>query len=144
MLVVTNAESLGQVLLRLMEQELDANVRILRLTYSDCINQLTRDLIVQTDFFILELFRQYPGGLRAEGLALAERFARHGKGSLIISPLFLAQQVGCHLYWDASSSEPLMDRILNQMMNSRPDHIELDRLTNIFAQFLELPPQHKS
>lgn len=142
LLVITNAEPLAEVIVRLAQRGLESPVRIFSLTYSDCISQLTRDLIEQTDFFVLELLRQYPGGLRAEGLTLAQRLARRGKRVLIVSPLHLAQKLACRTYWDTAASDKLVDRIQNQLTGPRSGLSELNRLTNYFAPLLVLPPQH--
>lgn len=115
---------------------------IFSLIYSNCIRQLTSDLIAQTDLFVLELFRQYPGGLRAEGVALAEKLARRGKRSLIVSPLFLAQHLRCDCYWDVASKDSLAARVARVGTSARPLSTEIKILLDFFAPHLAIPPQH--
>ena len=142
LLVITNAEPLAEVIVRLAQRGIGNPVRVFSLTYSGCISQLTQDLTEQTDFFVLELLRQYPGGLRAEGLTLAQRLARRGKRALIVSPLYLAKKLDCRTYWDTAASDTLVDRIQDQLTGPWSGLSELNRLTNYFAPLLVLPPQH--
>lgn len=142
-LVITNGEMLGMAVTRLIQRRLSDESRVFRLTYSDCVTQLTRELLHDTDWFILELLRQYPGGLRAEGLTLARRLIKSGKPALVISPLYLAQQLNCRMYWDASSADALSERVNRQVFESSPDPGELDRLISRFAPLMALPPQHQ-
>jgi hypothetical protein len=144
LLVLTNANPLGNVIFDLAKNGLGADARIFRMTYSDCVTQLSRELIEETDLFVVELFREYPGGLRAEGVFLAERMVRRGKRALIISAVFLAQQLGCHSYWDVSSTDTLIARIIDRLMATRPQLVEFERLSNVFAAWLEIPSQHET
>mgnify|MGYP001176990314 CR=1 FL=1 len=142
LLLVTSEDSLGVVVAERLRHCLCAGTRILRLTYSDCAMQLTSSLIEQTGFFVVDLLRQYPGGLRAEGVVLAERLARRGKSSLVISPLFVAHQLSCPSYWDVSSTDTLVTRIVERMSVTKPQHEELKDIGAFFMQLLRIPPQH--
>jgi len=143
LLIITNAVPLREVIMRLARQSLPYTARILGLTYADCIRHLTPELVSHTGYFVLELFRQYPGGLRAEGVVLAQRVARQGKILLVISPLSLAARLSCRMYWDASSPDTLSDRLAQLVMLAKPDQSELERISRTFKRFLDLPPQHK-
>lgn len=114
----------------------------LAITYRECEVQLGH-LVEETDLFILELFRHYPGGTRAEGVTLAQRLALRGKASLIVSPLYVPalQQSG---YWDVACGDTLEERIQKFVANPRLALEKLDELAKYFGAFLEIPPQHET
>jgi len=83
-LVITNGEALGMALTRAAQAVLGKHSPVFSITYAETIALLTPQHIKETDFFILELLRTYPGGQRAEGIVLAERLI-YRKPFLIVS-----------------------------------------------------------
>lgn len=143
-LIVTNREPLGAVISRIVQRRMGEGVGVLRLTYADCASMLTPHLLTDTGLFILELLREYPGGLRAEGVTLARRLIKRGKQVLVVSPLYMAEQLNCHMYWDASSTDDLGIRIKQIIEIGRTSVTETEKLLKAFASLLDLPPQHSS
>jgi len=68
---------------------------------------LSPRLLGGTDLFVLELWRTYPTGLRAEGLAVAEELIRQRARPLVVSPLALGNESGVPWYWDLGSEDSL-------------------------------------
>lgn len=114
----------------------------LAITYQECEIQLGH-LVGETDLFILELFRHYPGGMRAEGVTLAQRLALRGKASLIVSPLYVPalHQLG---YWDVACADTLEEHIQKFVANPGFAMEKLDELVNYFGGLLDIPPQHEA
>jgi hypothetical protein len=141
LLVVTDREALGDTIVRIAEQLLGREL-VLATTYTRCEIQLT-ELVEDNDLFVLELLRQYPGGVRAEGVALAQRLFRRGKAVLIVSPLFLPdlQTSG---YWDVAAKDSLGERLERFVRNPGLAMEKFNSVMSCFRRLLELPPQHKS
>ena len=140
-LILTNTEPLGLSLIRAVRTAAGNDVPAFAMTYAESIVLLNPQRIEETDFFILDLFRDYPGGRRAEGIVLAERWL-HRKPFLVISPLYLAEKISCPGYWDISSSDSLIDRIIHIASSPHLCIEGFEVLKNRFTQLLTLPPQH--
>jgi hypothetical protein len=128
--------------IRVVHAQIPSGVQCLSLTYSRCTSQLTDDLIAGVDLFVLDLLRHYPGGIRAEGVALAHQLWKRGKSSLIISPLHCARANLFPLYWDAASSDSLENRIALCLQSDVDPKSPLMTLQSVFKSLLDLPPQH--
>lgn len=140
-LILTDREPLGEALRRAAQAALGPKATIYTMTYHESIALLTSRRSEETDFAILELFRIYAGGNRAEGLVLAERW-KHQRPSLIVSPLHVARELACPGYWDPSDPDPLVDRI--RWIAAFPGQANegRGRLLNHFRGSLDVPPQH--
>jgi hypothetical protein len=77
-MIVGDTLAFGGVIRKIMENALKSSVAIRHTTYDRFRGMLTPRLIKTTQLFILELWRTYSTGLRAEGLAVAEQFMRLG------------------------------------------------------------------
>jgi hypothetical protein len=141
-LILTDLHPLGTALARLLQPELPPHARTFHLLYSECPVYLSLERIRDTRLFILDLFRTYPGGMRAEGVALALQLVRLKKQFLVVSPLSLGRRVNIETYWDLDSEESLVDRIL-RLARSQDAPGDLPRRTvDIFGPLLRVPPQH--
>jgi hypothetical protein len=117
------------------------DVPVFSITYTESLALLTPQRVEETDLFILELFRDYPGGHRAEGVVLAERW-RYRKPFLIVAPLHVAHQVQCLGYWDTAAEDSLVGRIRRILSFPERCNEGFERIQERFAQMLALPPQH--
>jgi len=143
-LVITDREPLGASVQRLLRAKLGKTVAVSAFTYVESLTFLTPERVADTDLFVLELFRHYRGGLRAEGVVLAQRLSGRGKRTLVISPLSLGRQKSCQGYWDVASSDTLADRLQDLTLRGHPaPQSEWDYLRRCFSSFLALPPQHE-
>ncbi len=143
-LAITDRESLGAAVQRLLRAKLGNAVAVSAFTYFESLTFLTPERVADTDLFVLELFRHYQGGLRAEGMVLAQRLVRRGKRTLVISPLSLGRQKNCRGYWDVASSDTLAERLQELILSGHlTPQSEWDYLRRCFSSFLDLPPQHK-
>ncbi len=140
-LIITNNELLGLSLTRVARAAVGQDAPVFSITYAESLALLTPQRIRETDFFILELFRDYPGGRRAEGVVLAKRWM-YRKSFLIVSPLHVSQQIQCPGYWDTEAKDSLVDRIHQIMSTPRYCNEGFDRMKERFMRMLELPPQH--
>lgn len=140
-LIITNHEPLGLSLTRVARAAVGQDAPVFSITYAESLALLTPQRIKETDLFILELFRDYPGGRRAEGVVLAERW-RYRKPFLIVSPLYLAQQIQYPGYWDTAAKDSLTDRIHHLYNSPQQCNEGFDRMKARFMRMLELPPQH--
>jgi len=140
--VITDGDALCDVLIRHARAVFGEN-SVRGFLYSQSEVYLPR-LLDECELFILELFRNYPGGLRAEGVALGNNLVQRGKRTLIFSPLSLSGIISSRFYWDTTDSrsprEALKD-LLGQDSGSREDW---RRIREVFAKHLPIPPQHKS
>jgi hypothetical protein len=140
-LVMTDGESLSQALTRTARLVAGSDTQVYSITYAESPALLTLERVEKTEFFILELFRRYPGGQRAEGVVLAERW-RYRKPFLIVSPLHLAHQIQCPGYWDTAAKDSLVERIRHILSFPERCKQRFDMIQEHFGRMLTLPPQH--
>jgi hypothetical protein len=141
-LVISDNEALMDSVIRVAQAHTLAGVQCLSLAYSRCTSQLTDALIDRVDLFILDLLRHYPGGMRAEGVALAHRLCRRGKRVLVISPLHCANDETAQVYWDTASKDALGSRIAECLKSGESQRALINAMSVRFAPLLDLPPQH--
>jgi hypothetical protein len=141
LLILTNTPALGLALRHSARHALGDDISLASMTYQESIALLTPRRIQETDMFILDLFRDYPGGLRAEGVVLAQRWLPRTP-CLIVSPLYLAHELQCPAYWDVAAEDSLIARI--RQIRDAPFlcRRNFERLTQRFERYLALPPQH--
>lgn len=139
--VITDSEALGASLRCVLLAAMGRDAPVFSLTYAESPALLTPQRISETDLLAVELFRDYPGGLRAEGIVLAERWM-YRKPFLIVSPLYISQQLRCLGYWDIEAEDSLVDRVEYILRSPQECTEGFDRVKKRFARFLALPPQH--
>jgi len=109
-LVISDNEALMDSVIRVAKAHTLTGVQCCSMTYSRCTIHLEAQ-ISGVDLFILDLLRHYPGGMRAEGVTLAQMLWSRGKPALIISPLHCACSNLFPSYWDTASKDTLGSRI---------------------------------
>jgi len=109
-LILCDTRAFGAVTCALLEPVVAEAEPIRAATYERAPNLLTPRTIKETALFIAELWRGYPTGWRAEGLAVAEQLTRLGANVLIVSPLSLGIDAA-ESYWDLASTDSLATRV---------------------------------
>jgi hypothetical protein len=140
-LVITNSVELGCSIQRILCVHFAATAAVFSVTYPESKVLLTPQRVEETSLFVVELFRPYAGGLRAEGLVLADRWRRR-KPSLVVSPLYLAGELHCPGYWDAASEDTLVARVEQIVRFPERCFQGFDGVYRCFKPMLKLPSQH--
>lgn len=138
-LILTDDQALADSLLRIVRAVFAEDV-VKASTYAKTPGILSARL-TDTDVFILGLFRQYPGGLRAEGVTLAGLLIPRGKKVLVVSPLHIPELTINPAYWDTASATKLSG-CLSSLADSSPQRAALAAMQRIFDPLLRIPPQH--
>lgn len=142
-LAISDNVEMGYCLKNILGRHCGDGVNVSSMTFAECQTFLTAERIEETDLFVLELFRSYAGGLRAEGVVLARRL-RHRARYLIISALHLAKGLNCMGYWDTAAEDTLGERVRNVLNTSDTCRDGLDRLEECFGQLMKIPQQHST
>jgi hypothetical protein len=142
-LVITERVELGQSIQRLLTQHFAKGVTVFSFTFAESQMFLTPRRIDETGLFVLDLLRPYPGGLRAEGLVLADRL-RWRAPSLLVSPLYLSEGLECMAYWDTSCEDTLAARAERLLSGSESSMEGFDRIVDCFERMLRIPRQHET
>nr|VFJ43653.1 MAG: hypothetical protein BECKDK2373B_GA0170837_100616 [Candidatus Kentron sp. DK] len=140
-LILTDSEALGLSLTRVLRVAMGRDAPVFSLTYAESPALLTPQRIDESDVLVLDLFREYPGGIRAEGVVLAERWM-YRKPFLIVSPLSISQQLRCPGYWDIEAEDSLVHRVQHTLRFPRECTEGFEHVKKRFGRFLALPPQH--
>ena len=109
-MIVGDTMAFGTMLAAILKGSELAPVRLRHTTYESFRSMLSPRMIRGTDLFILELWRTYPTGLRAEGVAVAEELIRHRARPLVVSPLSFGSDANLSWYWDVACGDSLSDR----------------------------------
>lgn len=116
-LIVGDTAAFGRVISAIMESE-DLDRPIIRhTTYDSFQGILIPRVLRETDLFVLELWRTYSTGLRAEGLAVAEELIRQRSLPLVVSPLAFAEALDLAWYWDMAARDSLAARCKRLLRN---------------------------
>ncbi len=102
-----------------------------------------QDVLRKTSLFVLELFRRYPSGLRAEGIGVARKLMEEGRRFLIISPIGISVAKG--LVWSPEDKQGLVAICESAATNPRiiPGQVQmLDSLSRMFDGYLKIPTGH--
>jgi len=119
--------------------------QIQQTTYDRFSSLLSPRLLQATNLIIVDLWRTYPTGLRAEGVAVAETLARFQLKALIVSPLALGVSPPVSSYWDLSSGISLPDCVRNLLREDRaPELLLPQRIKEPLQAFLRAPEGHSS
>lgn len=114
-------------------------------TYDGFRGMLSPRLLRETDLFVLDLWRSYPTGIRAEGVAVAEQLSRHHSKSLIVSPLSISAEGGISGYWDIASTMPLAQSCDLLLKQGRRKHAAVPEiLRKALFQYLAAPAGHEA
>ncbi len=116
--VIMDSEPLAGAVARTLTATTGEDIEVVRMTYSD--SRMSRELLMRTDLFVLDLFRRDALGLRAEGIYVAEKFAAASHRSLLISGCTTSSRLHCPFYWDVDASDYLPDRVLRLLRHEAP------------------------
>jgi hypothetical protein len=146
LLIVGDTLHFGRVVAAILGNGALGAARQRHTTYEGFRGMLSPRLLACTDLFVLELWRTYPTGLRAEGLAVAEELIRQRARPLVVSPLALGNESGVPWYWDLGSEDSLEVRCagLLRIAPKRWMHGEAssDRLKELLGAYLAKPQGH--
>lgn len=127
---------------RLISHVLGDSYQAYFLTYNNAPALLSRELLLNNDLCVLDLFRTYEAGRRAEGIAVAERLITRGIRCLIIAPGG-SWMPASRMIWEPSSCDTLPARIASVLDLDPPSVSELAPLNKRFARYLPIPEQHR-
>jgi hypothetical protein len=143
LLIVGDTPLFDQTISRLLSARTLASWSIRQTTYDRFSALLSPRLLQDNDLAVLELWRRYPGGLRAEGLAVAETLARLQLRALVVSPLALALKQPVAGYWDLATEVSLPDRIEALLRSDQlPAQVLPEEIKQPLAAFLKAPDGH--
>jgi len=144
-LIVGDTLLFSQTVGRILSAQTPTPWLIQQTTYDRFGSLLSPRLFQATSLIILDLWRTYPTGLRAEGLAVAETLARLQLKALIVSPLALGVSPPVSSYWDLSSGIALLDCIRNLLREDQaPELVLPERIKQPLQAFLRAPEGHSS
>lgn len=146
LVIVTDTAPLGEALERIIRRSVGSSVDVVRIVYnSDNYQSHIGAYAADADYFVVDLLRNYPGGLRAEGVILGERMLLRGKNVMIVSCLSLGDKLSIPFYWDVASSDSFAERVTQLIQQDKIGfHEDIEKLKRVFQKLLVLPPQHKN
>ena len=115
---ITNTFLMGKALERIYKYFQPTCCNYYHLTFQQIQSHLSSKLFHKSDLFILELFKNYDGKFRAEGVTAGEKIVGKAKQIFIISPLSLPEQFDTLFYWDVKSKIDFENKI--QQLNLSP------------------------
>lgn len=144
LLIVGDTPQFGRTISLILDDLQQRSWAIRHTTWDGFRGLLSPRLLRETDLFVLDLWRSYPTGLRAEGVAVAEQLNRNHAKSLIVSPLSLDAGENILGYWDMASPMPLVERceLLMKEGGRRPTAVP-DFLKASLSRFLAAPAGHE-
>jgi hypothetical protein len=143
LLIVGDTPLFNQTISCLLSNRTSASWSIRQTTYDRFPALLSPRLLHDNDLAVLELWRRYPGGLRAEGLAVAETLARLQLRALVVSPLAVALNPPVAGYWDLATEVSLPDRIEALLRSDQlPAQVLPEEIKQTLAAFLQAPDGH--
>lgn len=141
-LILTDGQSLGLSLARLVNFVLGQTHEAYCVTYGEGRQLLSRDLLDAADLVLIELFRSYPAGQRAEGIAVADSLLARSIRCLIVSPIGVAHPPDCDAYWEPPCRDSLSQRA-RRVLESKPvPPGDLLQLKARFEEYLRHPVKH--
>lgn len=147
LLIVGDTPHFGRVMAAILGNGTLGAARQRHTTYEGFRGMLSPRLLAGTDLFVLELWRTYPTGLRAEGVAVAEELIRQRARPLVVSPLALGNESGVPWYWDLGSEDSLEARCAGLLRMPPRRGIQgdasSDRLKELLGAYLLKPQGHE-
>ena len=140
--IITDSEGLAIALDRYLRVIFRDEV-LSYLTYRDKSARLSGPLYQQADLFILEMFRSYDSGLRAEAIPVAQVLWKNGKKAVIVSGSAKGEMINSPIYWDLGSRVSLLEvikGIVDRVINWED---ELKKLKEVFKEYCFTPSHHR-
>ncbi len=144
LLIVGDTPQFGRMISLILDDAQGQKWSIRHTTYEGFRGMLSSRLFQETDLFVLDLWRSYPTGIRAEGVAVAEQLAKQHAKSLIVSPLSIGSEVDMPGYWDMASSTSMTQRCdaLLRDKGRKPQSLS-EILKNVLGPYLAAPSGHE-
>jgi hypothetical protein len=144
LLIVGDTPQFGRTISLILDDAQNQKWTIRHTTYEGFRGMLSLRLFQETDLFVLDLWRTYPTGIRAEGIAVAEQLARQHAKSLVVSPLSIGRGQDAPGYWDMASSTSLIQHcdMLLRDKRRKPQALP-ENLKSVLRHFLEAPSGHR-
>ena len=104
------------------------------------------ELIKQTSLFVLEFFRRYPTGLRAEGLTVATRLLDARRPIVLVSPAIIDMEQRLQFLWTPDSQRTLSS-ICETALHAavtKESRSSLKRIADRLGKYLDIPTGHYS
>ncbi len=137
--IITDSEELKIAVSKYIETLLKLQTYHFTYGNSDLISQ---EIYSGASIFILELFRVYPSfRIRAEGIFVAEKLINSDKKILIFAPEIKCHEINSPIYWDISCEKTLKEKIKEVLKSKYNLKSELEKLKNVFKDYI-LPPSH--
>jgi hypothetical protein len=132
-----------RVLLQSLEAAIRAKnpVQITGVLWGQTPTILKPEFIRDSSLVVVELFRRYECGERAEGVVLAERWMGVTP-FLIVAPRCSSDHINCLGYWDMASPDSLAERVHMLLANPEEGMDNFDRLKMHVRRHLGVPKQH--
>lgn len=141
-LLLGDRPEFGSVVSKLLKEPFPS-AHISFATYDVGKGMMTSRRLAGTNLFILDLWRQYTCGLRAEGIATAKILQRRQVAHLIISPLAFSKLSPLPNYWDLASALSLPEKVQNLLMTKQAiAHNSFKLLEQHFHAYLNVPTGH--
>ncbi len=131
--VMMDSELLANAVAHTLAAATGEDLEIVRMTYSN--SRMSRELLLRTDLFVLDLLRRDALGQRAEGIYVAEKFAAASRRSLLIAGRTVSPRLDCPFYWDVAAPDRLPDRVLRLLRHDAPVPEAFAPLRESFASF---------
>jgi len=113
--IIMESETTSRAVAETLDATLGNLIETTHMTYHNSL--LSRTLMLHTHLFILDLFSNDKQGRRAEGIFVAESFAKANYCSLVISSLACADRINSPYYWDFAATDYLPNRVHALLMN---------------------------
>jgi len=139
--IIGDRPEFGRVVSELIRQgEPEWGVR--HATYEQSRGIWGRTLLKENDLFVLELFKRYETGLRAEGIGVARKLLEAGTSFVIVAPFdFRTAELLC--FWAPESPRDFLDVCKDQIESSPYEQeVRLDLASTGLGRFLTVPTGH--
>jgi hypothetical protein len=139
--IVMEFHAVAHAVARSLETTLGDQVETSFMTYAN--RQLSRELMLRTDLFVLDVFGRDALGARAEGIFVAEKFAQVGRRTLLLSSCAKVELSANPYYWDVAAEDHLAERVQRVLRLPPLTDRELGVIRSTFAIFCRPPHDGK-
>ncbi|MCK5230154.1 MAG: hypothetical protein KAR13_07810 [Desulfobulbaceae bacterium] len=140
---ITDSEGLAIALDRYLRCTFNDDIESYYMTYRNKSAQLSGALYKQADLFIIEMFRTYDCGLRAEAIPVVENLWGNGKKAVIVCGSAKGENIRSSIYWDLGSRVSFSDMIKGVVTQEINVEEELGKLKDVFKEYCFTPSHHR-
>ena len=137
LVIIMESWAAAKAVAQCLDVTLGDRVETLYMTYGN--SRMSREILMRTDLFLLDVFNRDPLGPRAEGIFVAERFVGSGRRTLLLAAQARADRLDCRWYWDMAASDSLPERVLSVLAEPVPQVKDFAVLRNAFAPYCRKP-----